>query len=71
MPAPSVPHDSLERQREPQLATLRWALRRAALGLAILLTVAVLSAWLLYASIEPDATSLGPDSHSEYAVPQR
>jgi hypothetical protein len=70
MPAPSVPHVSLEGRRKPPLATFGWALRRAALGLAILLTVAVLSAWLLYASIEPDGTSSGPDTHSEYAVPQ-
>jgi hypothetical protein len=71
MPAPSVPHVSLERQqRKAQLATLGWALRRAALGLAILLIVAVLSAWLLYASIEPDGMSSGPGSHSEYALPQ-
>jgi hypothetical protein len=48
--------------------TLGWALRRAALGLVILLTVAGLSAWLLYASIEPDGTS-GPGARSEYALP--
>ncbi len=52
----------------PQLMTLGWALRRAALGLAILLTVAVLSAWLFYASIEPDGTA-GPGARSEYALP--
>ena len=52
----------------PQLMTLGWALRRAALGLAILLTVAVLSAWLLYASIEPDGTA-GPGARSDYALP--
>lgn len=48
--------------------TLGWALRRAALGLVILLTVAVLSAWLLYASIEPDGTT-GPGARSDYALP--
>jgi hypothetical protein len=48
--------------------TLGWALRRAALGLLILLTVAGLSAWLLYASIEPDGAS-GPGARSEYALP--
>jgi hypothetical protein len=52
----------------PQLMTLGWALRRAALGLFILVTVAVLSAWLLYASIEPDSTS-GPGARSDYALP--
>lgn len=54
--------------RPPQLMTLGWALRRAALGLAILLTVAVLSAWLLYASIEPDG-SAGSGARSDYALP--
>jgi hypothetical protein len=48
--------------------TLGWALRRAALGLLILLTAAGLSAWLLYASIEPDGAG-GPGARSEYALP--
>jgi hypothetical protein len=52
----------------PQLMTLGWALRRAALGLLILLTVAGLSAWLLYASIEQDGTT-GPGARSDYALP--
>jgi hypothetical protein len=43
-------------------------LRRAALGLLILLTLAGLSAWLMYASIEPDGTA-GPPSRGEYALP--
>jgi hypothetical protein len=51
-----------------QLKTLGWALRRAALGLAILLVVAGFAAWLLYASIEPDGVS-GPGAQSEYALP--
>jgi hypothetical protein len=50
--------------------TLGWALRRAALGLGILLAAAWLVAWLLYASIEPDG-SAGPGVLSEYAVPPR
>jgi hypothetical protein len=48
--------------------TLGWALRRAALGLLILLTMAVLSACLLYVSIEPDGTT-GSGARSEYALP--
>ena len=52
----------------PQLMTLGWALRRAALGLLILLTAAALSAWLLYASIEPDGMT-SPGARSEYALP--
>jgi hypothetical protein len=63
--APEAPASA---QRPPQLMTLGWALRRAALGLLILLTVAGLSAWLLYASIEPDGTT-GPGARSEYALP--
>jgi hypothetical protein len=62
--APEVPASA----QPPQLMTLGWALRRAALGLLILLTVAGLSAWLLYASIEPDGTT-GPGARSEYALP--
>jgi hypothetical protein len=48
--------------------TLGWALRRAALGLLLLLTMAGLSAWLLYASLEPDGSG-GPGVRSEYALP--
>ena len=69
MSSPSVPNLSYEPQREPQLATLGWALRRAALGLLILLGAAGLGAWLLHASIEPDAPSDAPGSQSEHALP--
>jgi hypothetical protein len=51
-----------------QLKTLGWALRRAALGLAILLVAAGLGAWLFYASIEPDGAR-APGAQSEYALP--
>jgi hypothetical protein len=44
-----VPIDS-----RPQVASLGWALRRAALGLLMLLVLVTLGAWLLYASIDPD-----------------
>jgi hypothetical protein len=72
MSAPtSVPGLTLEPQPEPQLATLGWALRRAALGLLILLAASMLVAWLFYASIEPDGpATAGPASQSEYALPQ-
>ena len=66
MSSPSIPDLSFEQQRVPQVATLGWALRRAALGLLILFGVAGLAAWLLYASIEPDPSSA---AHSEYALP--
>lgn len=62
-----VPEISIPAQ-PPQLKTLGWALRRAALGLLILLTTAVLGAWLLYASIEPDGTT-GLGARSDYALP--
>jgi len=65
MSSPSVPNLSYEPQREPQLATLGWALRRAALGLLILLGAAGLGAWLLHASIEPDGTSIEAASQSD------
>jgi hypothetical protein len=72
MSAPtSVPGLTLQPRREPQLATLGWALRRAALGLLILLVTSMLVAWLIYAGIEPDgAATAGPASQSEYALPQ-
>jgi hypothetical protein len=66
MPTRSISDLPMEQTREPQLATLGWALRRAALGLLILFTVAGLGAWLFHASIEPDASST---AHSEYALP--
>jgi hypothetical protein len=66
--AEEAPAQPSQFAQPPQLMTLGWALRRAALGLAILLTLAVLSAWLLYASIEPDGTA-GSGARSEYALP--
>ncbi len=67
MSSPIVPGVSVGPQREPQLATLGWALRRTALGLLILIAAVALGAWLFTASIETE----GPPSHSEYAVPQK
>jgi len=68
MPSPTVP--AFEPKHEPQVATLGWALRRAALGMLILLVTAGAVAWLLDASIEPDGATAGPASQSEYALPQ-
>ena len=65
MSSPSAPGLSVEAERQP-IATLGWALRRAALGVLILAAAVALGAWLFNASIEPE----GPPSHSEYAVPQ-
>jgi hypothetical protein len=46
----------------PQIATLRWALRRAAWGLLMLAAAVTLGAWLLYASIDPDDAAAGDAS---------
>ena len=70
MASPSVPDYSLRPQRDPQVATLGWALRRAGLGLLILMIAVAIGAWLFNASIEPDGANAGPTSQSEYALPQ-
>ena len=44
---------------DPQIATLGWALRRAAWGLLLLAAAVTLGAWLLYASIDPDEAAAG------------
>lgn len=52
-----VPQATLEPAQDtapPQLATLGWALRRAALGMLMLLGMVTLLVWLYAASIEPD-----------------
>jgi hypothetical protein len=56
---------------QPQLATLGWALRRAAFGLLLLSAMVVLGAWLFYASIDPDEAVAGSSAQSGYAAPQR
>ena len=62
---------SLEAQpRPPQMMSLGWALRRAALGLLMLLVMVVLGAWLLYASIDPDEASASPQGRGENAAQQ-
>ena len=57
--------------RQPQLVSLGWALRRAALGLLVLLVAVALGAWLLYASIDPDEAAAGPAAQKASSVPQR
>ncbi len=55
MSTPSRTSDALiPAPSQPQLASLGWALRRAALGFAILFVMVVLGAWLFYASIDVD-----------------
>ena len=48
----------------PQIATLGWALRRAAWGLLVLAVAVMLGAWLLYASIDPDEAAAGGSPES-------
>jgi hypothetical protein len=64
----TVPQQPVPQVQPVQLKTLGWALRRAALGLTILLVTTGLGAWLFYASIEPEGAR-GPGAQSEYALP--
>jgi hypothetical protein len=54
-----IPNASLSSQPPRQLASVGWALRRAALGLLMLAAIVVLGMWLFYASIDPDEASAG------------
>ena len=49
----------------PQLASLGWALRRAALWFAMMFAMVVVGLWLFYASIDPDEASAGPVTSGE------
>jgi hypothetical protein len=64
----SLPSQPVQQVQPVELKTLGWALRRAAMGLAILLVATGFFAWLLYASIEPDGTR-GPGAQSDYGLP--
>ena len=71
MSSPSEVPDALP--PPPQLATLGWAVRRAALGLLILMVMVVLGAWLFYASIDMDeaAAAGSPAAVGSAPAPQR
>jgi hypothetical protein len=70
--SPSRPPEiALRIEPQPQLATLGWALRRAALGLLILLVMVVLAAWLFYSSIDPDEAAASVANQNGYAAPQQ
>jgi hypothetical protein len=58
-------------ESQPQLATLGWALRRAALGLLLLVVMVVLGAWLFYAGIDPNEAAASSPAQDGYAAPQR
>jgi hypothetical protein len=42
------------KQQGQPIASVGWALRRAALGLLMLFVMVMLAAWLLYTSIDPN-----------------
>lgn len=73
MSSPSRVPDALieSHARAPQVVSLGWALRRAALGLLILTAMVVLGAWLFYASIDVDEAVAGPSAPAESAAPPR
>ena len=54
--------EGAKKEPGPQIATLGWALRRAAWGLLMLAVAVTLGAWLLYASIDPDEAAAGDAS---------
>ncbi len=50
--------------------TLRWVLRRTALGVVILMVAVTTAACLLYAGIEPDRAEASPDFvHQDAQLP--
>jgi hypothetical protein len=55
---------------QPQLVSLGWALRRAALLLALVAVMVVVGVWLFYASIDADdASAAGSSPASVSAAP--
>jgi hypothetical protein len=54
-----------------QIATLGWALRRAALGFAMLFVIVSFGAWLLWASIDPDEAAASGIGSGEASDAQR
>jgi hypothetical protein len=56
---------------QPQLVSLSWALRRAALLLALVAVMVVVGVWLFYASIDADdASAAGASPTSVSATPR-
>ena len=58
---------SIEQTIRPaaHLRSAGWVLRRALIGIFALSVFVLSGAWLLYASIEPDSTTLAEQSQSE------
>ena len=53
---------------KPATASLGWALRRALFGFVAMMTIVMLSAWLLYSSIDPDeavAAGIAPPQEAQ------
>jgi hypothetical protein len=68
--SPSSVPEFLPQSPPPQLLTLGWALRRAALWLLMLFVMVVVLGWLFYAGIDPDEASAGPSAAAEQAQPR-
>ena len=72
MSSPSTAPDTLpSSQQPPQLPSLRWALRRAALWLFMIFAMVVVLGWLFYAGIDPDEASAGVSAAAEQATPRK
>ena len=56
---PSSVPEILPQSQPPQLPSLGWALRRAALWLGMLFVMVFVLGWLFYAGIDPDEASAG------------
>jgi hypothetical protein len=68
--SPSSVPEFLPQSPPPQLLTLGWALRRAALWLLMLFVMVFVLGWLFYAGIDPDEASAGPFAPAEQAQPR-
>ena len=67
---PGLQGSALRPQQGPQIASLGWALRRAALGLVLLLAMVVLGTWLYYAGIDPDEAGAAAQVQATPAAPR-
>jgi hypothetical protein len=73
VPSPVEAPEAVRRsaQHPPQLATLRWALRRSALLLAIIAAMVALGMWLFDTSVDSDeAVAVGSPPTSQSAAPR-
>ena len=63
--SPSSVPEVLPQSPPPQLPSLGWALRRAALWLLMIFAMVVVLGWLFYAGIDPDEATAGPATSGE------